>query len=156
MLQIWERMGWKRELAKKGERWAGGAKTFSPSYVATDLMLMRYWARATDSQFPLMVIVRSRLAGASLSSQLEIRIIAPLICLMQKNCFRFVSDLQRKNDSCGDIIGQCLSQTRWTWVSQIILMFTAVAGNTIWHIVPLSSLRGIFCVSQIICEALGC
>ena len=47
----------------------------------TDLMLMRYWARATDSQFPLMVIVRSRLAGASLSSQFEIRIIAPLICL---------------------------------------------------------------------------
>ena len=28
-----------------------------------------------------MVIVRSRLAGASLSSQFEIRIIAPLICL---------------------------------------------------------------------------
>jgi len=44
------------------------------------LILMRYWARATDSQLPLMVMVLSRLAGASLSSQLEMRIIAPLIC----------------------------------------------------------------------------
>ena len=44
-------------------------------------MLIRYWARATDSQFPVMVIVLSRLAGASLSSQLEMRIMAPLICL---------------------------------------------------------------------------
>jgi len=46
------------------------------------LMLMRYWARATDSQLPLIVMVRSRFAGASLSSQLDIRIIAPLICLI--------------------------------------------------------------------------
>jgi len=46
------------------------------------LMLMRYWASATDSQLPLIVIVRSRFAGASLSSQLDIRIIAPLICLI--------------------------------------------------------------------------
>ena len=42
---------------------------------------MRYCARATDSQLPLIVIVRSRLAGASRSSQFEIRIMAPLICL---------------------------------------------------------------------------
>ena len=45
--------------------------------------------------------------------------------------------------------------TWWTWGSQIILMFTAVRGNTIWHIVSVSSLGGIFCVSQIICEVFG-
>ena len=45
--------------------------------------------------------------------------------------------------------------TCWTWGSQIILMFTAVRGNTIWHIVSVSSLGGIFCVSQIICEVFG-
>ena len=47
-------------------------------------MLIRYWARATDSAFPVMVMVRSRLAGASRSSQLEILIIAPLICLIKQ------------------------------------------------------------------------
>ena len=36
-----------------------------------------------------MVIVRSRLAGASLSSQFEIRIIAPLICLTVGNVYLF-------------------------------------------------------------------
>jgi len=46
------------------------------------LMLIRYWAKATDSQLPLIVMVRSRFAGASRSSQLDIRIIAPLICLI--------------------------------------------------------------------------
>ena len=48
---------------------------------ATYLMLIRYWARATDSQFPVMVMVLSRLAGASLSSQFEMRIMAPESCL---------------------------------------------------------------------------
>jgi len=46
------------------------------------LMLMRYWARATDSLFPVILMVLSRLAGASLSSQLEIRIMAPESCLI--------------------------------------------------------------------------
>lgn len=46
------------------------------------LILMRYWANATASGFPVMVMVRS-VAPPSLSSQLLIRIIAPLICL---NC----------------------------------------------------------------------
>lgn len=46
------------------------------------LILMRYCARATDSQFPVMVMVLSRLGAASRSSQLEIRIMAPLICLI--------------------------------------------------------------------------
>ena len=49
--------------------------------VMSYLMLMRYWARATLSAFPVMVMVLSRLAGASLSSQLEIRIMAPESCL---------------------------------------------------------------------------
>ena len=53
-------------------------------FVNTYLMLMRYWAKATLSALPLMVMVLSRLAGASLSSQLEILIIAPLICLKVK------------------------------------------------------------------------
>ena len=47
-------------------------------------MLMRYWAKATLSAFPLIVMVLSRFAGASLSSQFEILIIAPLICLEGK------------------------------------------------------------------------
>jgi hypothetical protein len=34
---------------------------------------------------PDMVMVLSRLAGASLSSQLDIRIMAPLICLKMKS-----------------------------------------------------------------------
>ena len=46
-------------------------------------MLMRYWAKATLSALPLMVMVLSRLAGASLSSQLEILIIAPESCLQK-------------------------------------------------------------------------
>ena len=45
------------------------------------LMLIRYCARATDSAFPVMVMVLSRLAGASRSSQLEILIMAPESCL---------------------------------------------------------------------------
>ena len=44
---------------------------------------MRYCAKATLSQFPLMVIVLSRFAGASLSSQLEILIMAPDNCLQK-------------------------------------------------------------------------
>ena len=56
----------------------------------THLMLIRYCARATDSAFPVMVMVRSMLPpieprppppvedAASRSSQLEMRIIAPL------------------------------------------------------------------------------
>ena len=44
---------------------------------------MRYWAKATLSALPLMVMVLSRLAGASLSSQLEILIIAPESCLQK-------------------------------------------------------------------------
>ena len=51
----------------------------------TYLMLIRYWARATDSAFPVMVMVRSRLAGASRSSQLEIRIMAPESCLQRSH-----------------------------------------------------------------------
>ena len=68
-------------FGQKGWNMIAGPKIFLLFTIPTDLMLMRYWARATDSQLPLMVIVRSRLAGASLSSQFEIRIIAPLICL---------------------------------------------------------------------------
>ena len=45
------------------------------------LMLMRYCAKATLSAFPVIVMVLSRLAGASLSSQFEILIIAPESCL---------------------------------------------------------------------------
>lgn len=45
----------------------------------TNLILMRYWASATASGFPVMVIVRSVLP-LSRSSQFEIRIIAPEIC----------------------------------------------------------------------------
>jgi len=46
------------------------------------LIFIKYCARATDSLFPVILIVRSRFAGASLSSQLEIRIIAPESCLI--------------------------------------------------------------------------
>lgn len=45
----------------------------------TDLVLMRYCAKATDSAVPVMVMVLSELL--SRSSQLEMRIMAPLICL---------------------------------------------------------------------------
>lgn len=45
---------------------------------ATHLMFIRYWASATASGLPLMVIVRSVLPP-SRSSQLEIRIMAPEI-----------------------------------------------------------------------------
>ena len=55
------------------------------SHTTTYLMLIRYWARATDSAFPVMVMVRSRLAGASRSSQLEIRIMAPESCLQRSH-----------------------------------------------------------------------
>jgi len=65
-----------------GEMYWNPARPPSEAVSIDILILMRYWARATDSQFPLMVIVRSRLAGASLSSQFDIRIIAPLICLI--------------------------------------------------------------------------
>ena len=60
------------------------------SYTSTYLMLIRYWARATDSAFPVMVMVRSRLAGASRSSQLEIRIMAPESCLQWSDCNKYV------------------------------------------------------------------
>ena len=53
-------------------------------------MLMRYWARATDSQFPVMVMVLSRLAGASLSSQLEMRIMAPESCLQRSSSYQIL------------------------------------------------------------------
>ena len=56
-------------------------------------MLMRYWARATDSLFPVMLIVRSRLAGASRSSQLEIRIIAPDSCLKSNKYYFLIQSL---------------------------------------------------------------
>merc|ERR1719361_1285255 len=49
---------------------------------AAYLMLIKYWAKATDSVLPVMLMVRSRLAGASRSSQFEIRIIAPESCLI--------------------------------------------------------------------------
>ena len=49
--------------------------------ISAYLMLIKYWASATDSVFPVMLIVLSRLAGASRSSQFEIRIIAPESCL---------------------------------------------------------------------------
>ena len=55
------------------------------------LMLIRYWAKATDSALPVMVIVLSMLPldppplpplmVESRSSQLEMRIMAPLSCL---------------------------------------------------------------------------
>jgi hypothetical protein len=48
----------------------------------TYLMLIRYWARATDSQLPEMVMVLSMLGGASRSSQFDIRTIAPDSCLL--------------------------------------------------------------------------
>ncbi len=59
-------------------------------------MLIRYCARATDSGFPVMVMVLSRLTGMPpppppmpppselRSSQLEMRIIAPLSCLERR------------------------------------------------------------------------
>lgn len=47
----------------------------------THLMLIKYWARDTESWLPVIVIVRSVLALPSRSSQFEIRIMAPLICL---------------------------------------------------------------------------
>ena len=50
-------------------------------------MLIKYCARATDSVFPVMLMVLSRLAGASLSSQFEIRIIAPESCLRSSKIF---------------------------------------------------------------------
>ena len=50
-------------------------------------MLMRYWASATDSPEPVMVMVRSVLL--SRSSQFEMRIMAPLICLSIVVCFSF-------------------------------------------------------------------
>ena len=49
------------------------------------LIFIKYCARATDSLFPVILIVRSRFAGASLSSQLEFRIIAPESCLKVKD-----------------------------------------------------------------------
>lgn len=48
------------------------------------LMLIRYCARATDSVLPVMLIVRSKFAGASRSSQFEIRIMAPESCLARE------------------------------------------------------------------------
>ena len=60
------------------------------------LMLMRYWARATLSALPVMVMVLSRLAGASLSSQLEILIIAPDSCLQRKKIL--ASNKKRKRN----------------------------------------------------------
>ena len=45
----------------------------------SNLVLMRYCAKATDSAEPVMVMVRSVLL--SRSSQLDMRIMAPLICL---------------------------------------------------------------------------
>ena len=47
--------------------------------VSTYLMLMRYWARATESGLPEIVMVRSVLPP-SRSSQFDIRIMAPEIC----------------------------------------------------------------------------
>ena len=52
---------------------------------ASYLMFIKYWASATDSLFPVMLMVRSRLAGASRSSQFEIRIIAPESCLKMED-----------------------------------------------------------------------
>ena len=101
MLLIWENGQRKRKYGdKKGVKLRDELRAES-IFPITDLMLIRYWARATDSQLPLMVMVRSRLAGASRSSQFEIRIIAPLICL-RKDFVRFFS-------RCA-VIGQCLSQ----------------------------------------------
>lgn len=48
---------------------------------ATNLMLMRYCAKATASGLPEMVIVRS-VTPLSRSSQFDMRIIAPEICLI--------------------------------------------------------------------------
>lgn len=45
------------------------------------LILIKYWAMATDSLLPVMVIVRSTFSLLFLSSQLDILIKAPLICL---------------------------------------------------------------------------
>ena len=56
-------------------------------------MLMRYCARATLSVLPVMVMVLSRFAGASLSSQLEILIIAPDSCLEKT----YIQNLEFKN-----------------------------------------------------------
>lgn len=47
----------------------------------TNLMLIRYWASATASGFPEIVIVRS-VMPLSRSSQFEMRIMAPEICLI--------------------------------------------------------------------------
>ena len=63
-------------------------------FQSTDLVLIRYCASATDSVAPVMVIVRSVLL--SRSSQLEIRIIAPLICLQRAN------ERDRKGDTKGE------------------------------------------------------
>ena len=49
------------------------------------LVLMRYWARATWSALPLMVIVRScLLASSEASSYLLMVMMAPVICLREE------------------------------------------------------------------------
>jgi hypothetical protein len=63
----------------------------------THLMLMRYCARATASGLPVMVMVRSELAPSPRSSQFDMRIMAPLICLL--NTINLIMLLLRCNFS---------------------------------------------------------
>ena len=63
------------------EAMAAAAGGYLQIFLPTYLMLMRYCASATDSALPVMVMVRSVFEPGSLSSQLEMRIIAPLSCL---------------------------------------------------------------------------
>ena len=109
----------------------------------TYLMLIRYWARATDSQFPLMVMVRSRLAGASRSSQLEIRIMAPLICLElrpHQTIGRIVLTDSVKYD--GDVavwqashkqLSRDFAEQSGLFVSFIYFNWEKMRGLTSWH-----------------------
>ena len=149
MLQI-SRMGREREsVSKKGERWASSGLflllTSHWPHVDEILSESNRLAVATDGDRPVQVGRRVPVLAIRDPDHCSADLPAQNL---SSDFFRFTAE----NDSR---YWSMFVPARWTWVSQIILMFTAVAGNTIWHIVPASSLRGIFCVSQIICEALG-
>merc|ERR1712055_635221 len=92
------------------------------------LILMRYCASATDSLFPVILMVLSKLAGASLSSQLEIRIIAPDSCLISATLDPPFPMMQPMSS-----LGTVISWVCWLFADRFCPLSMARAEEDFYH-----------------------
>ena len=113
----------RRQRGKGDLKWCG-----------TYLMLIRYCASATDSGLPVIVIVRSIFPPDSRSSQLEIRIMAPLSCLKRwkgKLTFLFHYWLLHPNKNCKMSTASFENGWLWKkWNTWVVILLVKVLQRT--------------------------